>query len=117
MIAVLFAWPKGVYAGRNDVDLWDKDRDARLYHGPWSIVGHPPCDRWCQFAHIHKHKPGKAIGDDGGCFKSCLSSVRTFGGVIEHPANSLAWPHFSLPQPVTGGAGCARCSTPGGRAR
>ncbi len=29
--------------------------------------------------------------------------MRTFGGVLEHPRYSFAWPAFGLPRPVTGG--------------
>lgn len=45
----------------------------------------------------------KTLGDDGGCFESALASVRRFGGVIEHPWGSLAWPHFGLTTPGRGG--------------
>lgn len=108
MIAALFVQPRGVYAGREDVEVWDEARDARTYSGPWSVVAHPPCERWSQLAHIHKHKPGKALGDDGGCFVSALASVETFGGVLEHPAGSVAWPTFRLPEVITDGA-WSRC--------
>lgn len=38
-------------------------------------------------------------GNDGGCFKSALSAVRTCGGVLEHPASSKAWSAFGLLRP------------------
>ena len=41
----------------------------------------------------------KIKGDDGGCFKAALKSVREWGGVLEHPWGSHAWPHFSLNKP------------------
>jgi hypothetical protein len=47
---------------------------------------------------------GYEVGDDGGCFAAALDAVRRFGGVLEHPAGSLAWRHFDLPAPrSTGG--------------
>ena len=41
----------------------------------------------------------KVKGDDGGCFKHALDSVRKYGGVIEHPWGSHAWKHFGMKLP------------------
>lgn len=101
-VAVLFANPKGVYANLPGVDLWDEARDARLYAGPLPVVAHPPCSTWCMLASVNEARWGKRIGDDGGTFASALASVRRFGGVLEHPAYSLAWARFGLPRPTRG---------------
>ncbi len=98
-VAVLYADPNGSYAGLPDVDLWGEARDARLYNGPWPVVAHPPCNRWGALAYLNQALHGYAIGDDGGCFHAALSAVRLFGGVLEHPAGSIAWNRFELPQP------------------
>jgi hypothetical protein len=104
MIAALFVLSNGPYAGVADVDLWDKQRDARLYGGPWPVVAHPPCERWVRYWHggpsarVHRVK-----GDDDGCFAAALSAVRRFGGVLEHPAASSAWFHFGLSTPPRAG--------------
>jgi hypothetical protein len=45
----------------------------------------------------------KKKGDDGGCFKSALNSVRKFGGVLEHPCFSHAWEHFEIKKPPRNG--------------
>lgn len=99
MIAALFVDARGCYAGLPDVDLWDEKRDARKYAGPWRVVAHPPCSRWCRLAGLVEARWGHKRGDDGGCFKSALASVRQWGGVLEHPAYSDAWPAFLLPEP------------------
>ena len=99
MIAALFVDPRGCYANIPDVDLWDQKRDARTYQGPHPVVAHPPCGRWCQLAHIVEKRYGYKVGDDDGCFASALHSVRTYGGVLEHPAYSIAWDHHALPVP------------------
>lgn len=50
MIAALFVATGGCYFGLEGVDPWDEQRDARLYRGPWPVVAHPPCSRWCRLA-------------------------------------------------------------------
>lgn len=99
MISALFVQTNGVYFGLPDVDPWDERRDARLYAGPWPVVAHPPCSRWCRLAGLVEARWGHKKGDDGGCFAAALSFVRAYGGVLEHPAYSDAWPAFGLPKP------------------
>ena len=101
MIAALFVDPKGPYANLPGVDIWDESRDTRNYAGPFPVVAHPPCARWCRLAGLIEARYGHKKGDDGGCFASALASVRTFGGIIEHPAYSDAWPAFDLTHPVS----------------
>jgi hypothetical protein len=99
MIAALYVQTGGAYFGLEDVDPWDETRDARLYAGPWAVVAHPPCQRWCRFAKEIETQYGYRVGDDGGCFAAALAAVRRFGGVLEHPAGSLAWDAYNLPKP------------------
>jgi hypothetical protein len=103
MIAALFVERGGVYFGLPEVDPWDEQRDARLYAGPWPVVVHPPCGKWSPLAYINRRRiPGYEIGDDGGCFRVALWAVRRFGGVLEHPAQSLAWKAYGLTKPMRG---------------
>jgi hypothetical protein len=39
------------------------------------------------------------LGNDGGCFASAMLSINTYGGVLEHPAQTYAWHHFGLDKP------------------
>jgi hypothetical protein len=103
MIAALFVATGGCYFGLPNVDPWDEARDARLYAGPWPVVAHPPCDRWCQMAPVNQARYGHRVGDDGGVFASALASVRRWGGVLEHPALTIAWRAFDLPRPLREG--------------
>lgn len=103
VVAALFVARDGPYAGVANVDAWDASRDARTYAGPYPVVAHPPCDRWCQMAPVNQARYGHRVGDDGGCFASALDSVRRWGGVLEHPALTLAWRAFGLPRPRAAG--------------
>lgn len=100
--SILFCERFGSYYGRG-LDLWDESRDARKYTGIAPVVAHPPCARWCCYAKSIEALYGHRVGDDGGCFASALSTVKRVGGVIEHPAKSLAWTAFDLPKPPKGG--------------
>jgi hypothetical protein len=103
-IAALYVQACGCYAGLDSVDLWPIARDARQYAGPWPVVAHPDCKRWGRFWHGSTRKPHQfKLGDDAGCFAAALSAVRKYGGVLEHPAHSKAWPAFGLIAPPRGG--------------
>jgi hypothetical protein len=103
-IAALFVETDGCYFGLPGVDPWDEARDARRYAGPWPAVAHPPCQRWGKLwagqpLFIKRTGVRKIKGNDGGCFAAALATVRKYGGVIEHPWGSHAWPHFGLNTP------------------
>ena len=104
MVAALYVETGGCYFGLDNVDPWDETRDARLYDGPYPVVAHPPCQRWGKLwagqpLAIKRTGIRKVKGDDNGCFKAALASVRRWGGVLEHPAGSHAWAHFDLAKP------------------
>jgi hypothetical protein len=102
-IAALFVETDGCYFGIDGVDPWDLARDARKYAGPDPVVAHPPCQRWGRFWHGSTRKPHQfKLGDDDGCFAAALASVRQWGGVLEHPADSQAWNAHNLMRPPRG---------------
>ena len=109
MIAALYVQHGGVYYGLPDVEPWDEDRDARLYAGPWAVICHPPCARWGRYWFGGPSaKVRRKLGDDGGCFAAAFAAVRRWGGVLEHPEASKAWPAFGIPAPPRAG-GWVRC--------
>ena len=101
-VAALYVEANGVYSTLDDVDLWPVGRDARRYDGPYPVVAHPPCERWGMLARANESKYGLKVGDDHGCFEAALTSVWKWGGVLEHPAHSLAWAYFGLRRPEPG---------------
>lgn len=103
-IAALFVDSTGVYSTLN-VDCWSIERDARRYPGPHPVVAHPPCQLWINLAHVNYKRYGgehNRPGNDGDCFWFALRAVQIFGGVLEHPAGSKAWPRYSLLRPEFG---------------
>ena len=109
-IAALFVDERlgGAYVGIPGVEVWGISRDARLYQGPHSVVCHSPCQRWGKMwfgqpLTVKRTGVRKKKGDDGGCFAAALAAVRKWGGVLEHPWGSHAWPHFGLNVPPRNG--------------
>lgn len=114
-VAALFIQADGCYAGLPGVDAWPETRDARRYTGPLPVVAHPPCQRWGRFWHGSTRKPHQfRLGEDNGCFAAALTSVRNYGGVLEHPAGSRAWEYFGLRKP-NGRSGWILADSFGGR--
>lgn len=102
MIAALFVEDGGAYFGLSDVDPWPESRDARRYAGPHPVVAHPPCNHWSQMNNVNAKRYGFKINEDGGCFASALASVRRWGRVLEHPAETRAFRHHGIPRPIRG---------------
>lgn len=103
MIAALYVQRDGCYWNLPGVDPWDEERDARAYAGPHPVVAHPPCARWSKLAPSVEARCGHEVGDDGGTFEAALEAVRRWGGVLEHPAQSLAFKRYGLPRPILNG--------------
>lgn len=101
-VSVLFVEKNGIYSNISNLDLWDIEKDARLYSKNNSVVCHPPCQLWGKFAKINYHRWGgehNKPGNDKGCFESALKFIRKYNGVLEHPAFSYAWDAFKLQKP------------------
>lgn len=114
MIAALYVETGGCYFGVPGIDPWDEKRDARKYAGPHPVVAHPPCQRWGALGAANYARWGGLHNmpkNDAGCFASALHAVRLWGGVLEHPAKSMAWEHFILTKPPR--HGWAKCKTGG----
>ena len=78
-----------------DVDVWDIDRDARLWPGGTPAIAHPPCRTWGRLRHFAT----KAPPDEHALALLALALVRQYGGIVEHPQGSQLWPEAGLPQP------------------
>lgn len=93
-VAVLFARSDSHYKQLPDVEVYDMDRDARTYDGPWPVVAHPPCRGWGRLRHMARPRP-----DERNLARLAVALVREFGGVLEHPSGSTLWSAQSLPAP------------------
>jgi len=99
-IAALFVETNGVYFNLPNIIPYDIHNDARNYNGPYPVIAHPPCERWGKYwSGGPSSRVKKFLGNDFGCFDRALFAVRTFGGVIEHPAYSKAFDWFGIDRP------------------
>lgn len=102
-VAALFVDPKGIYPKLLGADAcWDEKRDARFYPGPDPVVAHPPCQLWTNMSNVNFKRYGgehNRPGNDGGCFAAAVRALQMWGGILEHPAGSHAWPAHGLEKP------------------
>ncbi len=95
-VAVLYAREDSVYKSLS-AHVYDINRDARNYNGPYPVVAHPPCRAWGRLRHFAKPRP-----DEKALAFHAVHAVRTFGGVLEHPESSSLWLAAQLPRPGEG---------------
>ena len=93
-VAALFIDRRGPYPARTP-HAYDVERNAKTYVGPWPVVAHPPCGPWGRLRHLSRY-------DDPTCAPWAVHAVQFWGGVLEHPRNSLLWAHCNLPKPGEG---------------
>lgn len=83
-VAVLFARRNSIYKTLPGCDVWDIERDARLWPGGMPVVAHPPCRAWGQLRHFARPVPGErelAI--------LAVDQVRRWGGGWSIPQSQL----------------------------
>ena len=95
-VAVLFARADSIYKTLPGCDVYDIERDARVYDGPHPVVAHPPCRAWGRLRTFANPRP-----DERNLARLAVALVREFGGVLEHPAGSTLWTAQRLPTPGT----------------
>jgi len=93
-VAVLFARADSNYKLLPGVEVFDMERDARTYDGPYPVVAHPPCRAWGRLRAFAKPRP-----DERNLGRLAVALVREFGGVLEHPESSKLWDSQKLPKP------------------
>lgn len=106
LVSALFVQEDGCYSTDERIDAWPEHRDARLYNGNLPVVAHPPCQLWGAMAAVNYARWGgehNRPGNDGGCFAAALAAVNRCGGVLEHPAKTMAWSTYGLNKPVGNG--------------
>ncbi|HMJ55681.1 MAG TPA: hypothetical protein VK540_26580 [Polyangiaceae bacterium] len=91
-VAALYSGPRGPYPQMEGVECWGEERDAKNYAGPWPVVAHPPCGPWGRLRFLCRLQ-------DPACGPAAVQSVREFGGVLEHPVDSLLWRRCGMPLP------------------
>lgn len=92
-VAVLFARADSHYKLLPDVEVYDMERDARTYDGPFPVVAHPPCRAWASLRNHAKPRP-----DERNLGRLAVALVREFGGVLEHPQRTTLWDAQGLPK-------------------
>jgi len=102
---VLFVMRDSIYKSMG-MDCYDQERDAMTYCGADPVIAHPPCQLWGKMAKVNFIRWGgehNRPGNDGGCFRFAVDTVNRCGGVLEHPAETYAWPAHHLQRPPRSG--------------
>lgn len=97
LVSVLCTMPGSIYHNLPGTDCYDKIRDARTFSGQTPVIAHPPCRLFSRMRGFANRYPGEM-----NLAALCLWNVRTCGGVLEHPAQSVLWDMCRMPKPGQG---------------
>lgn len=97
IVSVLCTMPASIYNDLPGTVCYDRDRDARTFSGQTPVIAHPPCRLFSRMRSFANRVPGEM-----NLASLCLWHVRSCGGVLEHPAQSILWDLCFLPKPGQG---------------
>lgn len=90
-VAALCVLKNSVYKQIDDVECYDKDRDAYNFQGGMPVIAHPPCAQWSRMRSFAKDDP-----KEKELARLCYLWIKKEGGVLEHPQGSLLWKSIDL---------------------
>lgn len=91
-IDVLFTMEPSIYDTLTPGRTWGISRNAITWPGGNPIIAHPPCRAWSRMRGL-----SKAPKEEKYLAIWAIEQVRTWGGVLEHPAHSTLWGEMDLP--------------------
>lgn len=97
-VAVLCAGRSSVYSAFPQVSIFDRDRSAEHYRGPWPVVAHPPSRFWSAW-NARAAATVSEIVSEMMLGMHCAMVTRSRGGVLEQPAHSRLWRCAGFPVP------------------
>lgn len=96
-VAALCVSGRSIYKHLPGVVAFDRERDARSFGGYMPVVAHPPCRLWSKFLAAQAKCANPPAEKSLGLW--CVRMVRTWGGVLEHPAHSRLFAAARMPLP------------------
>lgn len=95
-VAALCVHARSHYFSIPGVECYDRRRDALTFSGGMPIVAHPPCRSFS----LRLHRQAKPEPGEKELALFCCDMLRQWGGVLEHPCQSLLWREAAIPTPA-----------------
>jgi hypothetical protein len=92
-VTVLFCQKNSIYK-RMGCNVYDEDRNSLSWMGSEPAIYHPPCRLWSKLKHLSTADPIEKY-----LALWAVNKVRSYGGILEHPAYSSLFNFMNLPKP------------------
>ena len=93
MATILFCTSDSIYKKMGH-DVFDAKRDALTWMGTEACIYHPPCRLWSRLKKFSTADPSEKY-----LALWSVNKVRSYGGLLEHPAYSELFKFMNLPLP------------------
>lgn len=92
-IKVYFVSKKSNYKNQQEFDCYDEDKNAFNYPPVKPAIYHPPCRLFSKLRYF-----STAPASEKYCALWSMYFVRVYGGIVEHPYDSLLWKMHNINQ-------------------